>query len=84
MELTNNWIDKGRIEGIQIGEKQLGEKLLLRQFNTKFGEVTSTIQDSLRRLNAAQMEDLGAALLGFSSMADAEVWLNEHLPASHH
>lgn len=73
MELTNSWIETGMLAGALVQ----GERMLLRQFNTKFGTLNPGLQKRIIKLNTNQMEDLSAAIFKFDSLADAEAWLDK-------
>jgi predicted transposase YdaD len=61
-------------------ERLEGERLLiLRQLARKVGEVSAVTKSQIATLSAAQLDDLGEALLGFTSLADLNAWL-EQLP----
>lgn len=67
---------------IQRGEqrgKQKGEAtLILRQLARRFGETSTEIEQKIQTLSTAQLEDLGEALLDFSSQNDLTTWLDNN------
>lgn len=67
-------------EGIQEGEqrgREEGEKsLVLRQLTRRVGELPEDVRQQVEALPLEQLENLGEALLDFSSMADLQAWLN--------
>ncbi len=67
MEMMTRW----RREGIQEGK----EKLVTRLINKRLGSVPSEITTRLDRLSSDQLDELGEALLDFTSVADLEDWL---------
>jgi hypothetical protein len=69
---------EGRREGKQEG-KQEGEKnLILRLLHRRIGEIDSLLIERITGLSIEQLENLGEALLDFSSVADLEAWLTQH------
>ncbi|QEI43792.1 hypothetical protein BMF77_04415 [Dolichospermum sp. UHCC 0315A] len=74
--------EEGRQEGRQEGKqegKQEGEKnLILRLLHRRIGEIDSLLIERIIELSIEQLENLGEALLDFSSVADLEAWLTQH------
>ncbi len=62
---------EGREEGRQEGEATLVLRLLTRQL----GQLTPEMRSQIQQLRVAQLEELGEALLDFSSMRDLTDWL---------
>jgi predicted transposase YdaD len=58
-------------EGIQQGEKSL----ILRQLHRRVGELASDVRQLVESLPLEQLENLGEALLDFTSMTDLQAWL---------
>jgi hypothetical protein len=52
--------------------------LVMRQLRRKLGTVPPAIQLKIQSLPLTQVEDLGEALLDFSSPADLETWLMQN------
>jgi hypothetical protein len=70
--------EEGRQEGKQEG-KQEGEKnLILRLLHRRIGEIDSLLIERITGLSIELLENLGEALLDFSSVADLEAWLTQH------
>jgi hypothetical protein len=70
--------EEGRQEGKQEG-KQEGEKnLILRLLHRRIGEIDSLLIERITGLSIEQLENLGEALLDFSSVADLEGWLTQN------
>ena len=65
---------EGREEGREEGQKSL----LLRLLTRKVGELSSEVRQNIDSLSIEQLENLGEALLDFSSMVDLENWLKTH------
>ena len=64
-----------RQEGLQQGLQQ-GEKLLIiRQLNRRIGTMYSSLIQQVQKLPVAQLEELGEALLDFTSVTDLQTWL---------
>ncbi len=76
MELITSWeragIEKGRQEG--------KEELVVQQIQRRFGAVASSVLERLNQLSAEQLNELGIALLDFTSSADLEAWLSRYNP----
>jgi hypothetical protein len=67
-------IQEGRQEGRADGERSL----ILRQISRRIGQITPTTETQIRSLSLIQLEELGEALLDFSSLSDLEAWLQSH------
>lgn len=63
--------EEGREEGRIEGERSLIFRLLQR----RVGELPQDIRESIETLSLEQLENLGEALLDFTSLADLQVWL---------
>jgi predicted transposase/invertase (TIGR01784 family) len=63
---------RGREEGREEGEKSL----VLRQLNRRVGELPQEVRLRIESLPLEQLENLGEALLDFTSMADLDAWLS--------
>ena len=70
MECLTSWEKKGMQKGV--------ESLLTRQLRRRLGELPTTAQAKIDQLSLDQMEDLGEALLDFTSQADLDRWLSVH------
>ncbi|BAY42532.1 hypothetical protein SAMD00079811_01090 [Scytonema sp. HK-05] len=62
-------------KGEQRGKKQEALALILRQLPRRIGSVSPQLQEQIRSLSVPQLEDLGEALLDFSSETDLINWL---------
>ncbi len=58
-------------EGREEGERSLIVRLLTR----RVGELSPQVRSQVESLPLEQLENLGEALLDFTSMADLDVWL---------
>ena len=65
--------EEGRQEGRQEGEQDL----IVRLLNRRIGEIDASLIEQIKGLSIEQLENLGEALLDFSSVADLEAWLNQ-------
>ena len=56
--------------------KQEGEqRLIIRLLNRRIGEIESSLIQRVQALSIEQLEELGEALLDFTSIEDLENWL---------
>lgn len=70
-EIQQEAKQQGRQEGRQEGEATLVLRLLTR----RFGQLTPETQLQIQQLTVAQLEELGEAMLDFSSVQDLTDWL---------
>ena len=63
-----------KAEGELIGEA----RVITRQLNRRLGSVPIKVSDQIQRLTIPQLEDLGEALLDFTSLVDLEGWLSQN------
>lgn len=68
-------LQEGREIGLQQGLQQGELALIMRQLTRRIGTVDPELQERIRGLSIAQLEDLGEALLDFSTPADLTAWL---------
>jgi Domain of unknown function (DUF4351) len=68
-------IEEGRVEGEQLGK----QRLVIRLLNRRFGEIDTSLLERVRSLSTEKLEDLGEALLDFSSLSDLQAWLNQEI-----
>lgn len=68
---------RDREQAIQEGNKQGEQRLVIRQLNRRIGEINASLIERVQGLSIEQLENLGVALLDFSSVADLETWLNQ-------
>ncbi len=64
-------LQEGREEG-----RQSELRLVMRQLTRRIGTITPELQFQIQELSLAQLEDLGEALLDFTTEADLINWLN--------
>ena len=70
MEVLTYWEKKGLEEGLQRGK----EELVFRQIQRRIGSFSSETEKRLEALTSDQLNDLGEALLDFTSKEDLENW----------
>ena len=79
MELMTSWerdgLTRGIAQGITQGITQGKETLVVRLLQRRLGSVSTEITARLALLSPEQLDDLGEALLDFSTVADLEGWL---------
>ncbi|MEH1936647.1 MAG: DUF4351 domain-containing protein [Nostoc sp.] len=66
MQIVTSWMR----QGIQQGELTL----ILRLLNRHIGEVNPQLQERIQTLSTDELENLGEALLDFTTAADLEAW----------
>ena len=64
-----------RQEALQEGQQQEGATLVLRQLTRRLGQLAPEMRSQIQQLTVAQLEELGEALLDFSSVQDLTDWL---------
>ena len=69
-------IEKGLEQGLEQGA-QREQKLILRLLNRRFGEISLSLIEQIKKLSIEQLETLGEALLDFKEVADLVTWLNQ-------
>lgn len=71
-------LQKGLQQGLQQGKQQEARAMIIRQLTRRFGVVAPQVREQIDNLSITQLEDLGEALLDFSSTTDLTGWLNQH------
>jgi Domain of unknown function (DUF4351) len=71
-------IEKGEQIGFERGLQEGERTLILRQLTRQVGKLPATSRKKVEALPLAQLEALGEALLGFTSLADLQTWLEEN------
>ncbi len=66
-------------EGEQRGEQKGEQRLVIRLLNRRLGEIDTPLLERVRSLSTQKLEELGEALLDFSTVNDLETWLNQEL-----
>ncbi len=62
-------------EGREEGRKAEACQLIMRQLTRRVGELPQPVRSQVESLSLEQLENLGEALLDFTSMADLDAWL---------
>jgi Domain of unknown function (DUF4351) len=79
MQLTNPWIEAGKQEGLheglQKGRHSEGAELVLRLLARRLGALSAAQEKGIRKLPLSKIEELGEALLDFTSREDLARWL---------
>lgn len=71
-------IQKGLQQGVQQGSQQEAVSFTLRLLKRRLGEVKPELQTQIQGLTVDQLEELGEALLDFSTKEDVFAWLQVH------
>ena len=79
-EIREDGLLEGRQLGLLEGRKDEALSFLTRQLTRRIGLLAPPIQEQIQTLSVEELEDLGEALLDFSSASDLTNWLNEHQP----
>jgi len=58
--------------------QQAERSLVLRQLQRRVGTVPTALQEQVNALALSDLEDLGEALLDFTTLGDLEAWLQTH------
>jgi Domain of unknown function (DUF4351) len=78
MRIVTSWMEEGIEQGLQQGRQQEAVSLIMRLLSRRVGALTPQLQERIQGLSVAQLEDLGEALLDFTSVADLEAWLGDN------
>ncbi|MEG4166173.1 MULTISPECIES: Rpn family recombination-promoting nuclease/putative transposase [unclassified Microcoleus] len=79
-EIREDGLLEGRQLGLLEGRKDEALSFLTRQLTRRIGAIASETREQIQTLSVEELEDLGEALLDFSSASDLTNWLNEHQP----
>lgn len=81
MEIVTSWMEKGIEKGIEQGIKQgieQGEqKIIKRQLQRRFNNITPTLESQINSLSSAQLENLADVIFDLQSLADLTNWLEQ-------
>lgn len=77
MQLSPLYLEKIRAAE-QAAEARGEARMLVRLLNRRLGEVPDRFVAQIQQLTVPQLEDLGEALLDFTSVADLEGWLSQN------
>ena len=75
MGLVSSW----ELKGIEKGRQEGKEKLVVRLITKRFGSVPSQVTERLDQMTSEQLDELGEALLDFTSLADLNTWLAQRI-----
>lgn len=73
-DILQQGLQQGRQEGRREGKQEGEADLITRQLTRRLGEVDSLLIERIRELSLDRLEELGVALLDFSSVADLMAW----------
>jgi Domain of unknown function (DUF4351) len=73
MQIVTSW----EKQGIAKGRQEQASSLVMRQLKRKFGQVSTSIEQSIITLPVDRLNDLGEALLDFKTEADLQAWLEQ-------
>jgi hypothetical protein len=82
MQVSNPWIRVGIREGLAAGREEgrlQGEvELILKLLGRRLGTIQDADKKAVRKLELSKIEDLGEALLQFSTYQDLTRWLRKN------
>ena len=70
-------VDRGAQLGRQEGRQEEALSVIIRLMCRKIGELAPQLDEQIRGLSIVQLEDLGEALLDFSTVDDLVTWLRQ-------
>jgi hypothetical protein len=76
MEIVTSWMEEDLERGRLEGRRQEALSLVLRLLARRVGEIEPPLQERIQELALTEIEELGEALLDFSSQTDLESWLS--------
>lgn len=65
-------------KGEQRGLRREALSMIMRQLTRRVGAIAPDLENKIQQLSIPQLEDLGEALLDFSSVNDLTSWLENH------
>ncbi len=74
-EIKEEGREEGRTEGREEGREEGEKSLVLRLLARRVGELPQDVRQQVESLSLEQLENLGEALLDFTSMADLDACL---------
>ena len=69
---TELGLQRGLQQGLQQGLQRGEAALVLRQLKRRLGQLSSEQEEQVKGLSVEQLEELGEALLDFTTMTDLE------------
>ncbi|AFY88043.1 Rpn family recombination-promoting nuclease/putative transposase [Chroococcidiopsis thermalis] len=74
-EIKQEGIQEGEQRGREQGREEGEKSLVLRQLSRRVGELPQEARSRIESLSLEQLENLGEALLDFTSITDLQAWL---------
>jgi predicted transposase YdaD len=74
-EILEEGEQRGEQRGLQQGRQEGERSLVLRLLTRKLGELPPQIREQIETLSLEELENLGEALLDFTSLLDLQAWL---------
>jgi hypothetical protein len=74
MQVLDRWEEKGRQEGLAQGMREI----VAYQLRQRVGEVPKPLADEIDGLSPARLREFAGALMGFTSIGDAQAWMAAH------
>ena len=74
MEIVTSWMETGRKQGERRGVL----KVLLRFITSRFGKPDQDLEDRIRNLSDAELDNLSDIIFDFSDLSDLTLWLYQH------
>ncbi|MEE3718435.1 DUF4351 domain-containing protein [Tumidithrix elongata RA019] len=71
-------LQEGERKGLQQDLQQGESVLVIKLLKHKLGVVPLKLQRAIQKLSTAQLENLGEALLDFTSLEDLSAWLRQN------
>lgn len=78
MKIVTSWMEEGLQQGLAQGKRDEALRLVLRLLEGRIGPVEPALQPRIQALSLPRLEELGEALLDFTSAADLVAWLDAH------
>jgi predicted transposase YdaD len=72
-------MQRGMQQGAQQGAQQEARLLILRLLNRRVGKIPDDLETQISALPLGELENLGDALLDFTSLSDLQLWLRSHV-----
>jgi predicted transposase/invertase (TIGR01784 family) len=73
--IADEYRQEGIEQGIEQGQRKEAVSITLRLLRARFGPVEAALEHAVRALPLELLEDLGVALLGFTSAGDLVAWM---------
>ncbi|MBD2144280.1 DUF2887 domain-containing protein [Sphaerospermopsis sp. FACHB-1194] len=76
-EIKQEGREEGRQEGREEGRQETALNLVIRLLTKRFGELPEEVINNIAKLSLTNLENLGEALLDFTSLQDVQIWLSQ-------